>query len=368
MAIDVGNLRHLLRLKHDHVKSLAETVDAPSDDAAVRAALRRVRAIDAMIAARQKQIWQRLATAFAVAVCVIVFCIGIAASYRGGTVNIELDGKVDKVEFRVVDGGILTEPVTISELAVDGAERIEWPIELTRPPTGRVQRVEAIEGALLLAPIEVPPGTWISVELLEANRVRVDLTNTSGVAIPDLAVSVPPRIHVDGLPSPVTLPGTRHLGVRPPAKSLRLTLTTAQLVLTRPMAVNELRFVREDPTPTGIDNVSSIRSLAIEFPGNERQPMTLRESTWLDLGGLTGFVRAVRIDGSGSRADPPRLAASYSGSVSRLMVGGRQPSANALPSLLERIGRRSDVTAIVTTLVAVVSLFAAIFSWWRTHL
>jgi hypothetical protein len=372
-AAQIG-LEDLRRRRRNETEALAQAAGEPIEtiDALVGRVQSLSAAIDSIETAKGNSRSRRFAIA---AVTGAVLLTGTLLLFHRPLAKVLLDTRASEVSFIVttpfsplsgVAGVITVDLAGLKKIRLEGApESIAGSDEDLRL---RVQTVIGTKnpGSLGFDSLLIPAGTL--VEFTEATaeksiQLRFRYPPEKAPTL-DLDVTGDVVIHVNGQ-------GQRNANFPSPSRITAVPAGDAQLVVQfdskaetfpTPIPVESVLWSRAARTrashPEGEREESSILSGNLSLQEFRKSLVNLRSGESVQLGGSSGHIRQLRMDGQG-------IYCEFEGVVSKLSIGEGSQRQNMMPTWLEWMRQRDALVQFWALVVYLAGLGLTLGRWWR---
>jgi hypothetical protein len=331
-------------------------------DANIAAALQRLEHLDKLVLLQSRVDGRARQLLVVLCVLVLMAVVVAAASIDVSTARIELRARATAVRLQTQTDQRVTDLLTVRDVSASGISQVDGPSELGFSGATTGFRLASRGQAIVLEPIDLSAGTWLTIERTASQRYRLTLLppGIRGTVSIALALTGEVEAVVDGAnvtagPVVKRLPAPRQLSLSSkPGDPLVLTFSSPDESLIKALTITQMRFERLDQVADQRVPVSSLLSAELRYPDYASRVETASESDWLELSGVAGYAKGVL-------NDDDALAVRFTGAVSGVRVGDGPSAKSVIPSLLDRVTRYGDW---ITAGSVVGALLTAAFTVW----
>lgn len=325
----------------------------------VDGSLRAIARVDALITAHAKSDNRRWR--FVIVALVMVVGVGVLLmSYvHIGSARVELKTATSSVRVQSRLEQRLTDLLSLSDVVVSGPAALDGPSELGFGGDSSQLRLESADSPIVMEPIELPPDAWASLQTAgEPGRYRLTLRFTD-VATVSFSLSGKVRAIVDGSDRTAVIATPREVVARwRPGDLAILTFSTKEAILTRPVAIRALDFMRYEIVANYQVPVPAQTGGTLSFTDYQRRELTLPSDVPVTVRGVDGYTRSIT-------AEKSALNVAFHGAVTGLTYGDGASERNQLPTWLDAVTRNTEWLALLSAASAFAATAVGWLKWWR---
>ena len=289
-----------------------------------------------------------------------------AGSCAVTSARVEMRALATDVRFKTQRQQPVTDLIAMHDVAMSDIAVIDGPSELGFHPGVRALRIDAPSEPVVLEPVQVPAGTWVTLERMPSQRYRLTLRPPESADGIELVVSIGGKVSATVEPPAKTAdPTAQHSFAFPRQLVARwskgvaasLAFSSSDVTFTKPGPIDALQFERSEQVADHRLTVSALRSAEVVFPDYQRRTLPIAEAERVTLGGVSGYARGISAREDG-------LSLTFAGSATRVELGD-DARENQLPSVLDYVTSRTQWVTLGSTIGALFAVVFAAWSWWR---
>ena len=313
---------------------------------------------------KQRNRWPALVLAATLAVVSILLFV------RVGETEIELEAASKELSFALAKEQMITGALDLAALGVSGLRSVELPVTASGVQSGAPaveltrDSVKGRAGSVTLAPMLLPARARITLR-------RSDVPNQYGVIVRAAGLSLqgalngPIRVGLAGAPAreydfaspqPIVFAGG--------SEDITLDLTflaMPQEPVVRQLQVGDLSVLRIDqflePGRTIVTRLSTILSGTLFFESLNGQERKLRDGEELQFERSDGELRTLELAAN-------HIGWKFHGRVRGMTTGTGEGRRSLMPTCLEWLRARHEVTLLWATSLYLFALIAGVLRWW----